>query len=122
MSTPDGVQADFPLARLTTIRTGGHGDFFARPDSSEALVDLIRQFATDHNATPAQIALAWILAQHPTHVPIPGTTKLNRIEENLGAAGLALTSDDLQRLDQAAEAIEVAGDRYHPQMQKMIDR
>ena len=72
----------------------------------------IRQYATQHDATPAQVALAWLLAQRPSIVPIPGTTKLHRIEENLGATTIVLPADDLTRLDEAASAIRIVGDRY----------
>jgi pyridoxine 4-dehydrogenase len=68
------------------------------------------------------VALAWILAQDPTHVPIPGTTKLHRLEENLAAAALDLPADQLTQLDDAAASIQIVGDRYSPAMQKMIDR
>jgi len=90
--------------------------------ANEALVDLIRRYADEHGATPAQVALAWILAQDPTHVPIPGTTKLHRLEENLAAAALDLTADQLAELDDAAASIEVVGERYSAHMQQMIDR
>jgi aryl-alcohol dehydrogenase-like predicted oxidoreductase len=90
--------------------------------ANEALVDVIRQYATQHDATPAQIALTWLLAQRPSIVPIPGTTKLHRIEENLGATSITLPADELTRLDEAASAIQIVGDRYSPQMQQMINR
>ena len=73
-------------------------------------------------ATPAQIALAWLLAQKPWIVPIPGTTKLPRLEENLGAADIELTADDLREIDAAASRIEVHGARYSEAAQRMIDR
>jgi aryl-alcohol dehydrogenase-like predicted oxidoreductase len=90
--------------------------------ANEAVVDLIRQVADRLDATPAQVALAWVLAQQPWSVPIPGTTKLHRLEENLGAAALSLTDDDLTQLDEATARIEILGDRYHPAMSAMIDR
>ena len=90
--------------------------------ANEAIVELIRQFARRLDSTPAQVALAWVLAQRPWAVPIPGTTKLQRIEENLGAAALTLTADDLAQLDEATSAISITGDRYNPTMLKMIDR
>ncbi len=90
--------------------------------ANEALVDLIRRYADEHGATPAQVALAWILAQDPTHVPIPGTTKLHRLEENLAAADLTLPTDQLAQLDAAAASIQIVGERYSPSMQQMIDR
>ena len=68
------------------------------------------------------MALAWILAKNPTHVPIPGTTKLHRLEENLAAADVSLPTDQLAQLDDAAASIQVVGERYSPPMQQMIDR
>jgi aryl-alcohol dehydrogenase-like predicted oxidoreductase len=73
-------------------------------------------------ATPAQIALAWLLAQKEWIVPIPGTTKRHRLEENLGAAAIQLTADDLQEIDRAASRIEVRGARYPEHLQKMVGR
>jgi aryl-alcohol dehydrogenase-like predicted oxidoreductase len=90
--------------------------------ANQALVDLIGSFAQQKNATPAQIALAWILAQKPWIVPIAGTTKLHRLEENLGATAVELTPDDLDRLNEATAAIAVQGARYSEGAQKMIDR
>jgi len=84
-----------------------------------ALVDLLRDVARRKGATPAQIALAWLLAQKPWIVPIPGTTKLSRLEENLGAADIALTADDLQAMDAAASKITPKGDRLPEAMMKM---
>src|SRR6478736_2421167 len=89
--------------------------------ANQALVDLVGSFAQQKNATPAQIALAWILAQKPWIVPIPGTTKLHRLEENLGATAVELTPDDLHRLNEATAAIAVQGARYSEGAQKMID-
>jgi aryl-alcohol dehydrogenase-like predicted oxidoreductase len=80
--------------------------------ANQGLVDLLGQVAKQKNATPAQIALAWLLAQRPWIVPIPGTTKLARLEENLGAASIALTPDDLRAIDAAASKITVEGARY----------
>lgn len=87
-----------------------------------AFVEWLKGFAATKNATPAQIALAWLLAQKPWIVPIPGTTKPHRLAENLGAASVALTSQDLEAIDQAAAAIEVRGERYPENLQKLIDR
>ena len=81
-------------------------------DRNQALVDLIRSIAEAKQATPAQIALAWILAQKPWIVPIPGTTKLHRLEENLGAVDVDLTAADLAEIETAAAAIEIEGERY----------
>lgn len=90
--------------------------------ANQALVDLLSKFAQQKKATPAQIALAWILAQKPWIVPIPGTTKLHRLEENLGAVNVALTPDDLKQIDEAAAKIHVVGERYPEAMQRMINR
>src|SRR5438128_1864348 len=87
-----------------------------------ALVDLLGKIAKRKNATPAQIALAWVLAQKPWIVPIPGTTKLHRLEENLGAGAVELTPDDLREIDSAAARIMVHGARYSEGAQRMIDR
>jgi aryl-alcohol dehydrogenase-like predicted oxidoreductase len=90
--------------------------------ANQAVVDLIDRFAQQKKATSAQIALAWLLAQKPWIVPIPGTTKLHRLEENLGAADLELTAEDLLELDIAASKIPVQGDRYPEQLLKMVGR
>jgi aryl-alcohol dehydrogenase-like predicted oxidoreductase len=90
--------------------------------ANQAVVDLLARIAAGHGATPAQVALAWLLAQHPWIVPIPGTRKLNRLEENLAAADLELTATDLADLDTASAAIEVQGARYPEAMQRMIDK
>lgn len=87
-----------------------------------ALVDLVKQFAQEKNATPAQVALAWVLAQKPFIAPIPGTTKLHRLEENLGALNVELTSEDLKKIDEAMSTIEIVGERYPEASQKMINR
>ena len=87
-----------------------------------AFVEWLRTFAKRINATPAQIALAWLLAQKPWIVPIPGTTKRHRLEENLGAAALQLTADDLREIDRAAAQIEVHGARYPEHLQKLVGR
>ncbi|HVZ85922.1 MAG TPA: aldo/keto reductase [Polyangia bacterium] len=86
--------------------------------ANQALVDLLGQVAKRKDATAAQIALAWILAQKPWIVPIPGTTKLKRLEENLGAANVALSADDLRAIDAAASEIKVEGARYPEQLEK----
>jgi len=83
-----------------------------------ALVDLLRKIAERKKATPAQIALSWLLAQKPWIVPIPGTTKLNRVEENIGAADVELTSDDLREIDSAASKITVQGARYPEELER----
>jgi len=90
--------------------------------ANRALVDLLARIAAKKQATPAQIALAWLLAQKPWIVPIPGTTKLNRLEENLGAAAVELTVDDLREIESAAARIRVQGARYSESSERMIDR
>ena len=87
--------------------------------ANQALIDLLASIAKRKNATPAQIALAWLLAQKPWIVPIPGTTKLSRLEENIGAVSIELTPGDLQEIDAAASKIKVVGDRYPERMEKM---
>lgn len=90
--------------------------------ANQALVDLLGKMASERNATSAQIALAWLLAQKPWIVPIPGTTKLHRLEENLGTAEIELSVDDLKEINEALSKIEVQGQRYSEQAQKMINR
>jgi aryl-alcohol dehydrogenase-like predicted oxidoreductase len=90
--------------------------------ANQALVDLIGRFAQQKKATPAQIALAWLLAQRPWIVPIPGTTKLHRLEENIGAANVELSPDDLRELNTAASKIPVQGARYPEELQKLVGR
>jgi aryl-alcohol dehydrogenase-like predicted oxidoreductase len=91
-------------------------------EQNQALVDLIRRIAGERNATPAQIALAWILAQKPWIVPIPGTTRLSRFEENVAAADVELTTRDLAEIERAASAITVAGERYPAQLMATTGR
>ena len=90
--------------------------------ANQAVVDLIGKFAQQKKATPAQIALAWLLAQKPWIVPIPGTTKLHRLEENIGAVNIQLSPDDLRELDIAASKIAVQGARYPEELQKLVGR
>lgn len=90
--------------------------------TNQALVDLIGKFAQQKKATPAQIALAWLLAQKPWIVPIPGTTKLHRLEENIGAAAVELTPEDLRQLETAASKITLQGARYPEELQKLVGR
>jgi len=87
--------------------------------ANQALVDLLGEIAGRKNTTPAQIALAWLLAQKPWIVPIPGTTKLNRLEENIGAAEVELTQNDLDEIDAAASQIDVQGARYPERLEQM---
>lgn len=91
-------------------------------DANQAFVDLLGEFAAQKKATPAQVALAWILAQKPWIVPIPGTTKLHRLEENIGAAGVELTPEDLRQIDSAASTIAAQGARYPEELQKLVGR
>jgi aryl-alcohol dehydrogenase-like predicted oxidoreductase len=91
-------------------------------DANQAVVDLIGRFAKQKNVTPAQIALAWILAQKPWMVPIPGTAKLHRLEENLGAVNVELSPDELRELEAAASKIPVQGARYPEELQKLVGR
>ena len=90
--------------------------------ANQALVDALGRIAEQKKATRAQIALAWLLAQKPWIVPIPGTTKLHRLEENLGAANVALTAGDLKEIDEAVSAIDVQGDRYPAHLQSLVNR
>jgi len=90
--------------------------------ANRSLVELVGEIAAKKQATPAQVALAWVLAQRPWIVPIPGTTKLHRLEENLGAVAVELTSDDLAEIERATAAITVHGARYSENSQRMIDR
>jgi aryl-alcohol dehydrogenase-like predicted oxidoreductase len=90
--------------------------------ANQAFVELLREVATDRNATPAQIALAWLLSRKPWIVPIPGTTKLHRLEENLGAVGITLTAEELHRIDDALSRLRVHGDRYPPALAARVGR
>jgi aryl-alcohol dehydrogenase-like predicted oxidoreductase len=87
--------------------------------ASQALIDLLGKIGKRKQATPAQIALAWLLAQKPWIVPIPGTTKLKRLEENFGAAAVELTADDLRDIESAASTITVQGARYPEKLEQM---
>jgi aryl-alcohol dehydrogenase-like predicted oxidoreductase len=108
----------------------GKGDFRSNlprfaPEAmkaNQAVIDLLKAVAKKKNATPAQIALAWLLAQKPWIVPIPGTTKLSRLEENIGAAAIELTRGDLKEIDDAASNIQVEGERYPENLEKMTNR
>jgi aryl-alcohol dehydrogenase-like predicted oxidoreductase len=90
--------------------------------ANQAVVDLLRKIGDRQKATPAQIALAWLLARKPWIVPIPGTTKLHRLEENIGAATIELTPDDVREIDRAASQISVQGARYPEQLEQMTGR
>jgi len=120
----------FLTGAITSSTTLGEGDFrktsprFA-PDAIDrnlAFVELLKRVAAKKGATPAQTALAWLLAQRPYVVPIPGTTKLPRLEENIGAADLELMSDDLREINEGASHIQTAGERYAPAQMAMVGR
>jgi aryl-alcohol dehydrogenase-like predicted oxidoreductase len=91
-------------------------------EANRAVVDLLQTIAARKGATPGQIALAWLLAQRPWIVPIPGTRRLDRLQENVGSADVELTADDLREIDDAAAGIEVQGARYPDFMQRLIGR
>ncbi len=90
--------------------------------ANKAVVDLLAAIAQAKEATPAQVALAWLLAQKPWIVPIPGTTKLHRLEENIGATNLVLSAEEIKNIDEAASKIKIEGDRYSEATQKWVDR
>jgi aryl-alcohol dehydrogenase-like predicted oxidoreductase len=90
--------------------------------ANQPLVEQLAAIAAEKKVTPAQLALAWLLAQKPWIVPIPGTTKRHRLEENLGGASVELTSEDLRRIERAISQIDVQGQRYPPQLEKLINR
>ncbi|HLN25220.1 MAG TPA: aldo/keto reductase [Patescibacteria group bacterium] len=120
----------FLTGAMTETTTFGSSDFRAilprfTPDAlkaNQALIDLLKTMAGRKKATPAQIALAWLLAQKPWIVPIPGTRKLSRLEENLGAAAVELTADDLAEIETAAAKITVQGARYPEKLEQMTGR
>jgi len=90
--------------------------------ANQALIDLLTKMAQQKKSTPAQIALAWLLAQKPWLVPIPGTTKLNRLEENIGSVSVELTAADLREIESAASQIKIQGARYPEKLEKMTGR
>jgi aryl-alcohol dehydrogenase-like predicted oxidoreductase len=120
----------FLTGKIDASSTFAAGDFrnnvprFAPENRSanQGIVDVVQRMAAKKRATPAHIALAWVLAQKPWIVPIPGTTKLHRLQENLGALDVVLTADDLREIDDATARIEVQGARYPEAAQRMIDR
>lgn len=91
-------------------------------DANQVLVDLVKTIAAGKNATPAQIALTWVLAQKPWIVPIPGTTKMHRLKENLGATDIKLTATELRDLKDALSRIEISGDRYPAEYAKRVGK
>ena len=90
--------------------------------SNQVMVDLLRRIAQKKKATPAQVALAWLLTQKPWIIPIPGTTKLHRLEENIGAVAIELTADELNEIEDASSKIHVEGERYPAHLQKLVNR
>jgi aryl-alcohol dehydrogenase-like predicted oxidoreductase len=90
--------------------------------ANQTMIDLLAKIAERKSATPAQIALAWVLAQKPWIVPIPGTTKMQRLEENIGAVSVELTSEDLREIDDAASKITVQGARYPESLEQLTGR
>jgi aryl-alcohol dehydrogenase-like predicted oxidoreductase len=90
--------------------------------ANKAFVDVLTAIATRMNVTPAQLSLAWLLAKRPWIVPIPGTTKLHRLKENLGAAAVQLTAEDLRSIESASSRIDVQGDRYDADQARMVGR
>jgi len=90
--------------------------------ANQVMVDLMTSIASQKNATPAQIALAWLLAQKPWIIPIPGTTKLHRLEENINAVNVVLTTDDLKSIEEAAAQIQIEGARYPAHLQQMVSK
>jgi len=90
--------------------------------ANQSMIDLLNNIAAKKNATPAQVALAWLMAQKPWIVPIPGTTKLHRLEENMGSVNIEFTADELQEIDNASSEIKVQGERYPEQLQKLVGR
>jgi aryl-alcohol dehydrogenase-like predicted oxidoreductase len=120
----------FLTGAISKVTDLGEGDFRKsvprfQPEAMEknqAFVDLLKQVGDEKGKTPAQIALAWLLAQRPSIVPIPGTTKLHRLEENIGAAEIELAKGDLSAIEDAASRIQVEGERYAPQHMAMVGR
>ncbi|MCK7555822.1 aldo/keto reductase [Chitinophaga sedimenti] len=91
-------------------------------EANQALVDLVVSIAKEKNATPAQVALAWLLAQQPFIVPIPGTSKLHRLQENIGAVNIVLSKDDLTEIHAALATIKISGERYPAQLRDAAER
>jgi aryl-alcohol dehydrogenase-like predicted oxidoreductase len=120
----------FLTGAITQASQLGEGDFRKSSprfspqaiDKNLAFVDLLKRVASEKDATPAQIALAWLLAQRPYIVPIPGTTKLHRLEENIGAAAIQLTESDLREINEGASKIQPEGERYAPAQMAMVGR
>jgi aryl-alcohol dehydrogenase-like predicted oxidoreductase len=117
----------FLTGKIDASTSFGEGDFrnslprftVEARKANQAVVDLLAEIGNRKNATPGQIALAWLLAQRPWIVPIPGTTRLDRLEENIGAAQVTLSAGDLKEIDAAAAKIKVEGDRYPEKLEKL---
>ena len=90
--------------------------------ANQSMIELLTKIAEQKNATPAQVALAWLLAQKPWIVPIPGTTKLHRLEENIGSLDIEFTAEELREIDDASSQIKVEGERYPEHLQKLVGR
>ncbi|SQI41525.1 putative oxidoreductase [Leminorella richardii] len=120
----------FLTGTITATTSFGDNDFRSKVprfatealEANEKLIALLAELASEKGVTPAQIALAWLLAQKPWIVPIPGTTKLHRLEENLGAASTMLTQDDLHKIAQALDTVKIVGERYPAALQALIGR
>lgn len=120
----------FLTGAITNATQLGEGDFRKTSprfspeaiDKNLAFVDLLKRVAGEKGATPAQLALAWLLAQRPYVAPIPGTTKLHRLEENIGAESIELASADLDEIDEGASQIQPEGERYAPAQMAMVGR
>lgn len=90
--------------------------------ANQSLVDLVKKIAEENKATPAQIALAWLLAQKPYIAPIPGTTKIHRLQENVGAVNVSLSADEMSRINTSLEQIKITGERYPASSQAMVGK
>lgn len=120
----------FLTGTITATTSFGDNDFRSKVprfatealEANEKLIALLAELASEKGVTPAQIALVWLLAQKPWIVPIPGTTKLHRLEENLGAASTMLTQDDLHKIAQALDTVKIVGERYPAALQALIGR
>jgi aryl-alcohol dehydrogenase-like predicted oxidoreductase len=120
----------FLTGTISETTTFGAGDFrnvvprftAEARKANQDLIDRLGQIAAEKQATPAQVALAWLLAQKPWIAPIPGTTKLHRLEENIAAAVVELTADDLAKIETALSQAKVQGERYPAQMQNLVNR
>ena len=115
------IDADTPIAK-TDFRSSVPRFSPEARKANQGLIDLLRRIAAGKQATPAQIALAWLLAQQPWIVPIPGTTKLSRLQENIGAADIALSAEELRQITESLAQIQVQGDRYPPHLAASVGK